>query len=79
MQQDDSEILTARELAKKLKVSLAAVRTWTRQGLPCHRLGGRLVRFHVQSALAWLEHRQRERTNFDVRVGEEGMSDNHSK
>jgi excisionase family DNA binding protein len=48
------EKLTASELAKKLKVSVAAVRKWTRQGLPCDRLGKRLVRFDQEKVLRWL-------------------------
>jgi excisionase family DNA binding protein len=56
----ENEILTATELAKKLKVSKAAVRRWTLDGLPCRRLGGRLVRFALHTALAWLEQRQQE-------------------
>lgn len=51
------EILTAEELAAKLKVSVPAVRLWTRQGLPTRPLGGRLVRFELGKALIWLEQR----------------------
>lgn len=51
------ELLTARELKEKLKVSLAAVRAWTRQGLPCRKLGTRTVRFEIAAVLAWLERR----------------------
>lgn len=54
------EILTAQELAKKLKVSLPAVRRWTLDGMPCMRLGGRLVRFELEKALAWLQRKQQE-------------------
>jgi excisionase family DNA binding protein len=54
----ESEILTAEELARKLKVSKAAVRRWTLDGIPCRRLGGRLVRFELSTALAWLEQKQ---------------------
>jgi phage terminase Nu1 subunit (DNA packaging protein) len=53
------EILTADEFAKKAKVSKAAVRRWTCEGMPCLRLGGRLVRFEFGKALAWLEQRQK--------------------
>ena len=60
----DGEILTADELAKKLKVSKAAVRRWTLDGMPCPKLGGRLVRFEIEPALAWLE-RQQESTRSD--------------
>ena len=61
----ETEILTAGELARKLKVSKAAVRRWTLDGIPCRRLGGRLVRFDLNTALAWLEQRQGERTGSD--------------
>lgn len=57
----DRDILTAKELAKKLKVSLAAVRTWTRKGLPCQRIGGRLVRFDFESAVTWLQQQSSEK------------------
>ncbi len=36
----EQEILTAGELAEKLKVSKATVRRWTLDGLPHRRLGG---------------------------------------
>ena len=62
------EILTAQELAKKLKVSLPAVRRWTLDGMPALRLGGRLVRFEFEKALHWLERRSKE---------EEGAANGH--
>jgi excisionase family DNA binding protein len=54
------EMLTAEELAQKLKVSLPAVRRWTMDGMPCRRLGGRLVRFEFEKTLAWLERKNEE-------------------
>ena len=54
----DNEMLTADELARKLKVSKAAVRRRTLDGIPCRRLGGKLVRFQLDTALSWLEQRQ---------------------
>ena len=59
MQTREAEILTAGELAAKLKVSKAAVRRWTLNGMPCHRLGRRLVRFDLPSTLRWHERRTR--------------------
>lgn len=55
------EILTAPELRDRLKVSLAAIRKWTRSGMPCKKLGVRLVRFEMTSVLAWLESRKNEK------------------
>jgi phage terminase Nu1 subunit (DNA packaging protein) len=49
------EMFTALELKDKLKVSLPAIRKWTQKGMPCKKLGGRLVRFEMSSVLAWLE------------------------
>ena len=53
------EMLAADELARKLKVSKPAIRRRTVDGIPCRRLGGRLVRFELDKALAWLEQRQK--------------------
>ena len=64
---EKQELLTAGELAKALKVSQAAVRFWTRQGIPQRRLAGRLVRFELDKALAWLEQRQQKDIHSDVR------------
>jgi len=47
----------ADSLAAFFKVSRACVRKWTREGLPCIRLGRRAVRFDRQAALAWLQER----------------------
>ena len=55
MQTSQEELLTARELDVRLKVSTAAIRRWTLDGMPVRRLGGRLVRFEISSALRWLE------------------------
>jgi excisionase family DNA binding protein len=52
------EIFTADEIAKRLKVSKAAVRRWTREGMPCLRFGERLVRFELASTLSWLQSRK---------------------
>lgn len=65
MQEQERELLTADELAKKLKVKKSAVRRWTIDGLPRRHLGGKLVRFEYASALAWLERRHQEGTDKD--------------
>jgi excisionase family DNA binding protein len=54
------ELLTAKELASALKVSLAAVRAWTRQGIP-YVPCGRLRRFVLGEVLAWLRERETQR------------------
>jgi len=50
------DLLTARELARELKVSLATVRAWQRQGIPFTPIG-RLRRYLKQEALSWLKER----------------------
>ncbi|MGE0821734.1 MAG: excisionase family DNA-binding protein [Candidatus Binatia bacterium] len=50
-------LLTAVELKDTLKVSLPAIRKWTREGMPCLRFG-RLVRFDLEAVLAWMKERQ---------------------
>ena len=49
-------LLTARELAAALKVSLAAVRTWQREGIP-HEPVGRLPRYRLEDVQVWLRER----------------------
>ena len=49
-------LLTAQELASQLRCSLAAVRMWTRQGMPCHKYG-RLARYERRAIEAWFEKR----------------------
>lgn len=52
----DSILLRADELASVLKVSTAAVRAWTRQGIP-YVPCGRLRRFVLDEVLTWLRDR----------------------
>jgi excisionase family DNA binding protein len=56
------ELLTAKELASALKVSLAAVRAWTRQGIPYEPIG-RLCRYRLETVLAWLRERDARKHN----------------
>ena len=51
------ELLTIRELATRLKCSVAAIRFWVRAGLPVHRLG-KLLRFTLAEVMAWHEAQQ---------------------
>ena len=52
-----SDLHTARSLATRLQVSVAAIRAWCRQGMPSRHLG-RLVRFDLAEVLAWFEKRE---------------------
>jgi phage terminase Nu1 subunit (DNA packaging protein) len=71
------EIVTASELAQILKVSTAAVRAWTHQGMPCLPVG-RLKRFVVEDVLRWLKARQERRQNSKERAAEV-VGDGHDK
>ena len=53
----NSPLLTAKELAEQLKVTQAAVRKWSTQGMPAIRLGSRLVRFQMPVVMDWLQHK----------------------
>jgi phage terminase Nu1 subunit (DNA packaging protein) len=50
------ELLTADELARALKVSIAAVRVWQRQGVPFVPIG-RLRRYVLRDVIAWHQAR----------------------
>jgi excisionase family DNA binding protein len=52
------ELDTARDLAKFLKLSLAAVRKWTRTTDIPHIKAGRAVRYDRAAVLNWLRARQ---------------------
>ena len=57
---EEPEILTAEDVAKRLKVSVPAVRAWTKAGLPFIPIGGRLVRFQYDVVLRWLAERRQQ-------------------
>ena len=50
---------TAKELAEELRCSEGVIRKWQKEGMPSISLG-RLRRFHLDAALAWLQQRSRE-------------------
>lgn len=50
-----TELLTARELAKRLLVSPETVRAWARRGfIPTLRLSPKVIRFRAEAVLAAL-------------------------
>ena len=50
-----TELLTARELAKRLRVSPETVRAWARRGsIPTLRLSRKVVRYDAEAVLAAL-------------------------
>jgi phage terminase Nu1 subunit (DNA packaging protein) len=53
-------MLTAEELARELKVKVAAIRKWQRAGIPFVPVG-RLRRYHLNDAIAWLQEREHAR------------------
>jgi excisionase family DNA binding protein len=64
-------MLTADELAQALKCSKAAVRAWTRQGMPSEPCG-RLRRFLLDDVRAWLRKREQLRLTARNQNAEEG-------
>ena len=53
------DLHTAKEIAERLRVSIAAVRAWQRQGLPCIPVG-RLRRYQFDAVLEWLRKRSKQ-------------------
>jgi excisionase family DNA binding protein len=50
-----TELVTARELAKRLRVSPETVRMWTRRGLiPVLRLSPKVIRYNAEAVVAAL-------------------------
>lgn len=50
-----TELLTARELAKRLRVSPETVRGWARRGsIPTLRLSPKVIRYNAEAVLAAL-------------------------
>jgi len=50
-----TELLTARELAKRLRVSPETVRAWARRGcIPTLRLSPKVIRYSAEAVLAAL-------------------------
>lgn len=50
-----TELLTARELAKRLRVSTETIRTWARRGrIPTVRLSPKVIRYNCEAVLSAL-------------------------
>jgi excisionase family DNA binding protein len=58
---DQDELMTARELADRLRCSVAAIRRWTRQGMPGVRMGRRPRRYRAAECERFLAERGKER------------------
>ena len=54
-----SELLTAKELAERLKCSERTIRAWAKAGMPSLKITvGRLVRFDLAAVERWLQSQQ---------------------
>lgn len=55
--EQESELLTARELAKRLRVSPETVRAWARRGsIPTLRLSPKVIRYNAKAVLTALSN-----------------------
>jgi excisionase family DNA binding protein len=53
--EQETELLTARELAKRLRVSPETVRAWAQRGrIPMLRLSPKVIRYNAEAVLAAL-------------------------
>jgi excisionase family DNA binding protein len=56
--QQETELMTARELAKRLRVSPETVRAWARRGfIPTMRLSPKVIRYNAEAVLKALADR----------------------
>lgn len=60
----------ADEVAEFFHVKKPTIRLWTRQGMPCLRVG-RLVRFKIDEVEKWLRERSNTKTNGNGHVDEQ--------
>ncbi len=50
----DGELLTRKELAQKLKVSVITINRWEKSGLPVIKVNGNRPRYDYQKVLDWM-------------------------
>lgn len=65
----DEPLLSRKEIADVLKVSLVTLTDWVKRGLPCHKQRGR-VYFLRTEVLAYLKEHSLQRFKFSTRFGE---------
>lgn len=54
------KFLTERELCELLKVKRVFVYNCRKQGMPCVRLGVKLIRYNLDEVLRWLNERAKD-------------------
>ena len=47
-------MLTKKQLAKELSISVPTIDKYMKQGMPYHKLGVKLVRFYLEEVKEWL-------------------------
>lgn len=48
-------MLSKKELAKELSISIPTIDRYMKQGMPYHKVGKRLVRFYLKEVMEWIE------------------------
>lgn len=52
-----NNLLSKQQLSEHLQVSVTTIDRWRKQGLPCTRVGVKLIRFDLSEVNEWLEKR----------------------
>ncbi len=50
----EKTMLTKKQLAKELSISVPTIDKYMKQGMPYHKLGVKLVRFYLEEVKEWL-------------------------
>lgn len=59
----EKQLLTGKELAKKLKVTTESLRIWRNEGLPHTQLGERMFRYDYEDVIKWRTNKMLEKKN----------------
>lgn len=58
-------ILTKKEFAREMKVHLNTVSHWISKGMPCIRLGTRMIRIERDKAKEWIEEQSKQNARLE--------------
>ena len=59
-------MISKKQLAIELSVSVPTIDRWLKQGMPCHKLNGRMVRFKLEECIEWLERKEQNAKRINI-------------